>query len=170
VVKIIRKLPAYRYIPGRNPHPRRSPEGHSFGKKEEKPPYLPPDRWRENEVYLFGIELYENDYFWESHELWESLWHLTKKEDAEGQFLQGLIQNAAAQLKIVAEQWDGARHLSQEAYRRLCFTRDSIVEKIFMGLDLPTLLKEMEKHYGLLWNGEEKISGMRPCLYVSLSG
>jgi hypothetical protein len=90
-------FPAYAFRPGRAPHPRRDPTGHSFGQAEPKPPYMPPDRWRHNEAYLFGVDLYNHDFWWESHELWEALWHPAR--DHEGQFLQGLIQIAAANIQ-----------------------------------------------------------------------
>ena len=47
-------FPPYAFLPGRDPHPTRDPEGHSFGREEEAGRYLPPARWRENEPYLFG--------------------------------------------------------------------------------------------------------------------
>ena len=104
-----RIFPAYRFTPGLNLHPRGQVGGHSYGLLEEVPPYLPPNRWRENEVYLFGVDLYHYGYLWESHELWESLWHLTNKEEPEGQFLQGLIQNSAAKLKLHLNEFSGAQ-------------------------------------------------------------
>jgi predicted metal-dependent hydrolase len=150
-----------------NPHPRRSSEGHSYGKKEERPKYIPPDRWKENKLYLFGIDLYHQGYLWESHELWESLWHLVKKEDPEGQFLQGLIQNSAAQLKLQIKEISGAARLSREAWRRLKFVFDSGVadEKgRFMGIDVRQLLDVMESHYRPLWEKKGKVFGDAPRL------
>ena len=164
-----RRFPSYRFTPGLNPHPRQDPRGHAYGKKEEKPVYLPPDRWRENEFYLFGIDLYHQGFLWESHEVWEALWHLTGKEDPEGQFLQGLIQNSAAQLKLHIKEKGGGQHLSQEAWRRLRFVLDSGVchkEGSFMGINLSKLLKEMENHYTPLWKQKGDVVGLPPRLKV----
>lgn len=138
-----RSFPAYRFVPGLNPHP----EGNPY----PNPGHLPPERWAENELYLFGVDLYHQGYLWESHEAWEALWHLTEKEDPEGQFLQGLIQNSAAQLKRHLGEISGARRLSQEAFRRLQFVRDSGVcdpAGRYMGLDINGLLKVLEEFEG----------------------
>ncbi len=137
-----RPFPPYRFTPGFNPHPRQDPKGHAYGRTEERPAYLPPERWQENKTYLFGVDLYHQGYLWESHEAWESLWHLTDKEGVEGQFLQGLIQNSAAQLKAHLQEYKGARHLNQEATRRFEFVIRS--SPIFMGLSLRTLLETMK--------------------------
>jgi len=160
-----RGFPPYRFTPGVTPHPRQNPQGHSYGKKDEKPDYLPPERWRENEFYLFGVDLYHQGYLWESHEAWETLWHLTDKEGAEGQLLQGLIQNAAALLKVHLKEWTGARHLSREAVRRLQFA--AMRRKgPFMGVDLAKLLRDCESFYRPLWEGHDRVSGRPPRLVL----
>lgn len=146
-----------------NAHPRQNPQGHSYGHSEEKPAYLPPERWRENELYLYGIDLYHQGYLWESHEAWETLWHLTDKEGVEGQFLQGLIQNAAALLKAHLKQWDGARHLSKEAHRRLQFAAMHHAGD-FMGIPLAEFLRHLESFYLPLWEGRSETQGDAPRL------
>jgi hypothetical protein len=160
-----RAFPSYRFTPGLNPHPRQNPKGHSYGHKEETPSYLPPERWRENDLYLYGIDLYHQGYLWESHEAWESLWHLTDKEGVEGQLLQGLIQNAAALLKVHLKQWDGARHLSKEAHRRLQFAAMHRTG-LFMGLDLEAFLRDVEAFYLPLWEGNDAVRNEPPRLRV----
>ena len=154
-----RGFPPYRFVPGLNPHPKAHPQGHSYGVPEEKPTYLPPERWKENFPYLFGFDLYHQGYFWESHEVWECLWHLTRKEEAEGQFLQGLIQNAAAQLKKHLEHEDAACRLSDEAIRRFEFVQ-ARAPKIFMGVDISELLQSMRSDH-------ETHSGSRSRVLVS---
>src|SRR5262245_31128005 len=96
-----RAFPSYRFVPGLNPHPVSDPRGHSFrgGEPEPKPPRLDPARWRESEEYLHGCDLYNHAYYWEAHEAWEGLWHLTDKSGPAGLFLQGLIQLGASHLK-----------------------------------------------------------------------
>ncbi len=143
-----RPLPPYRFVPGRSPHPEIDPQGHSYGKEKPVLTHLPTDRWRENETYLFGIDLYHQGYLWESHEAWESLWHLTKKVDAEGQLLQGLIQHAAALLKAHLGQPQAAWHLSQEASRRIQMVIGAGVcnhEGRFMGIHLVQFLAGMAR-------------------------
>ena len=75
-----RAFPPYAYLPGRDPHPTRDARGHSFGNEEAPPEWLPPERWRENVEYLFGVDLYNHGFLWEAHEAWESLWHVSKRD------------------------------------------------------------------------------------------
>lgn len=108
-----RELPPYAFLPGRDPHPTRDPRGHSYGREEERPAALPPARWRESEDYLFGVDLYNHGFLWEAHEAWEGLWHASKRDPSQARFLQGLIQCAAACLKIPMEQPAGLERLAE---------------------------------------------------------
>jgi len=131
-----RSFPGYAYLPGRDPHPRRDPRGHSRGERSLKAAYLAPSRWRDNEEYLFGVDLYNHGYLWEAHEAWENLWHLAKHDPDQASFLQGLIQCAAASLKIPMEQPRGLARLSEIGTARL----EEVARRAgprFMGLDLP---------------------------------
>jgi hypothetical protein len=123
-------LPPYPFIPGRAPHPRRDPAGHAFGRPEPSPPRLPPDQWRRNEAYLFGVDLYNFACWWESHELWEALWRHEERDAPAAQFLQGLIQVAAANIARFLGRPSAAK--AEEAARRL----DAVaaLHPVFMGL------------------------------------
>jgi hypothetical protein len=137
-----RDFPPYAFLPGRDPHPTRDPEGHSFG--EEAPAaYLEPERWRENADYRFGVDLYNHGFLWEAHEAWEGLWHAAKKDEVQALHLQGLIQCAAACLKIPMEQPRGLERLSElgaEKLRRVA--RES--GGAYMGIDLDGFVDELE--------------------------
>jgi uncharacterized protein len=163
-------FPSYRFIPGLNPHPTARTDGHSYGKKEEKPAYLSSDQWRDNGLYLFGIDLYHQSFFWEAHEAWEAIWHLTQKQDPEGQYLQGLIQNSASQLKLHIGNFDGARHLSQESVRRLSTVLDAGAcdqAGCYMGLELRAFIDTMKFHYGPLWEGHRSVFQPSPLIKLA---
>jgi hypothetical protein len=138
-----RPFPAYRFVPGLHPHPRRDPKGHSFGVKEEAPPALPPERWRENQAYLYGVDLYNYAYWWECHEVLEALWHLTGREGTGAAFLQGLIQVAAANLRRHLGSSEGARRLAKEAVARL----GSVGERSYMGLELEPFIRAVNDQH-----------------------
>ncbi len=138
-----RAFPAYRFVAGLNPHPRRDPKGHSYGLPEVPPPRVPPERWRENGVYLFGVDLYNFAYWWECHEELEGLWHLTGHRGEEAQYLQGIIQVAAANLKRHAEAPEGARRLAGEAVQRLA----SVGRREFMGLELGPFIRGVNDYH-----------------------
>jgi len=96
-----------------------------------------------NEEYLYGIDLYNQAYWWECHESLEGLWHLTGHEGPEAQFLQGVIQVAAANLKRHMGVLDGARRLGGEAIRRLA----SVGKRHFMGLEVGPFIHAVQGYH-----------------------
>jgi len=138
-------FPAYRFIPGINPHPQRDPKGHSYGKVSEEVKYQPAEEWKKNQNYLYGVDLYNYAYWWESHEAWEDLWHTTNKDLHEGQFLQGLIQISAAFIKWHLHQDIGMNRLYQIGIGRLEFVCQKFPN--YMGLDLKTHIQMLKKHF-----------------------
>ena len=130
------EFPPYAFLPGRDPHPTRDPRGHSYSEEPEEPSdYFEAEEWRENEEYLYGVDLYNHGYLWEAHEAWEGLWHQAKHDEVQAQHLQGLIQCTAAALKVPLEQPRGLAKLSQAGLGRLEFV---IGERgpTYMGVDL----------------------------------
>lgn len=129
-----RAFPPYAFLPGRDPHPTRDPRGHSYGAPDDDAPWLPPERWREDEGYLFGVDLYNAGYLWEAHEAWEARWHAAKGEPLQAEFLQGLIQCAAACLKVPMDQPAGLARLADLGTERLA--RVARAHPRFMGLEV----------------------------------
>lgn len=136
-----RSFPPYAFLPGRDPHPTRDPRGHSFGVEHVAAAYVPADRWRDNEAYLFGVDLYNHGFLWEAHEVWESAWHRAKHDSEQADMFQGLIQCSAASLKIPMEQANGLKKLAEAGTSRL----ESVAKRAgprFMGLDLWDFIHE----------------------------
>lgn len=143
-------FPAYRFVPGREPHPTSDPEGHSYvADGEEHPPVnlLPPELWRESVDYLFGCDLYNHAYWWEAHEAWEGLWQLTDKDGPQGRFLSGLIKAAACHLNLFMEDMPGATRLWQAAAMDLRAAVDGLDSPTFMGLNAATFRDELVYYY-----------------------
>jgi len=131
-----RPFPAYAFLPGRDPHPTRDPAGHSFtDRPEPAAAFLSAAEWERNEDYLFGVDLYNAGYLWEAHETWEGLWHAAKRDPLQATFLQGLIQCAAAALKIPMGQPRGLQRLAEQGTARLESVRLAAGRE-YMGLDL----------------------------------
>ena len=65
-----------------------------------------------------GCDLFDHRYLWEAHEAWEACWHHTAAGPRR-ELQQGLIQAAAARLKLHMGHHRPADRLQQTALRRL---------------------------------------------------
>ena len=135
-------FPPYRFVQGRAPHPKRHPHGHSYGKVEPLPEAFPPEQWRDSEWYLYGVDLYNYAYWWECHEVFESLWHAVGEKTEQGRFFQALIQIAAANIK----RWSGVPHAAASL-------QNSGLEKLrtmppeYMGMNVARLVEDVEHYF-----------------------
>jgi predicted metal-dependent hydrolase len=129
-----RPFPTYAYVPGRHPHPRRDPEGHSYGRPEPATAAFTQDQWHTTEDFLYGVDLYNFGYWWECHEVFEGLWKAVGPRTELGSFFQALVNLAAGNLKDRMDNSASAIKLWTFSLSRL--------EKLpspFMGLDIPAL-------------------------------
>ncbi len=129
-----RPFPTYRFVPGLTPHPLRDPEGHSYCHPAPRPLPVLPEQWRSAPTYLFGIDCYNFAYWWESHEVLEELWHAVGHATEQGQFLQGLIQLAAAWLHRFRGDETAAARQARAGLARLAG-----IPSPFMGVDVRRL-------------------------------
>jgi len=136
-----RPFPPYHFVPGRAPHPRRDPRGHSYGLPEPKPTPFPADQWHTSEDYLYGIDLYNFAYWWECHEVFEGLWHAAGHNSEQGNFFQALIQLAASNLKRFLGNRQAAQNLMNSGIVRL-----QKAPKYYMGIDVARLTEEFLRH------------------------
>ncbi len=138
-------FPAYAYVPGAAPHPTRDPKGHSYQTEpEDAVEVCPPDKWGSCAPYLFGVDLYNAGYLWEAHEAWESLWHVSKHDLPQAQFIQGLIQCTAATLKVRMEQPVGVEKLGTQGTERMETTALAVAPH-YMGLNIPSFIGDFRK-------------------------
>ena len=137
-----RPFPPYRFLPGQAPHPRRDPGGHSYGLPEPAPPAFSPEEWWDSEWYLYGVDLYNFAYWWECHEAFEGLWRAVGPDTQQGQFLQALIQVAAANLKRLVNAPEPAATLSRAALERLRGFPET-----YMGVNVAALREEVKQYF-----------------------
>lgn len=140
-----RPFPPYRYLPFRNdprcPHPRNHPAGHSYAQEEDYLPHFAPDDWATCEPYLFGIDLFNHGYWWESHDAFEAVWLAAgQKSTVCGLFIQGLIQLAGAQLKRFMDEPRGASSLTASGSAKL-----ALVEGIYLGIVAEQLIADAQR-------------------------
>lgn len=135
-----RPFPSYRHVPGATPHPINDVHGHSYGLNEEADEHIPPaEAWRENEDYLYGVDLYNFAYWWEAHEAWEGLWQIA--EDEYRLFLQGLIQISASLIKYHSRQLRPLRSLSTAGRDKVRRVRTNLGNPtMYMGINLNEFL------------------------------
>ena len=140
-----RLLPPNRYIPFQGkatlPHPRNDPAGHSYYVDEDYLSHFTPGDWPDCEPYLYGIDLFNNGYWWEAHETWEIVWLAAGDRSTRcGIFVQGLIQLAAAQLKRVTGSAQGAQSLTEAGCEKL-----AVADGTFLGIDVARLITEARR-------------------------
>lgn len=124
-------FPPYRYLPGVNPHPFRSPVGHMRTREESA---CPRD---DDEAMRFAIDLYHATYYWEAHEVWEDLWRPAR--GLERDVLQSLIQLSAGHLKRELGAARSATQLYTSALARL-----PPVETTVLGVSIAQLRRALE--------------------------
>lgn len=131
-------FPAYSYVPGKWPHPRREPDGHSHGEPEPTVSAFDPDRWQDCGAYLFGIDLFNHGFYWESHEQWEAVWLSVGRKGVVANFLKGLIKLSAAGVKLKEQRPAGVRRHAIRA--RELFDATQQTHESLCGLKLTSLI------------------------------
>ncbi len=115
-----RALPPYRFLPGQTPHPPKNPE-----------------TWQGDDAWRYAIDLFNHRYWWEAHEVLESLWNAAGRTTPDARILQGLIQVAAACLKREVGQEGGAVRLFAAGLDKLRGAPDD-----WRGLDVRAVERE----------------------------
>lgn len=146
-----RPFPAYRFIPGLAPHPRRDPRGHSFGRPEPAPTEMEPGRWRDHEWYRYGVDLFNFAYWWECHEVFEACWHAAGHQTEQGRFFRALIQAAAANIKQFTGSRQAAGNLTRAALERV-----RGLPRFYMGMDVEGFAGDVRDYFG----GQRKIPAL----------
>jgi uncharacterized protein len=106
--------------------------------------------------YLAGVLLFNNQDFFEAHEVWEDLW-AEAGGGLERKFYQGLIQAAVGLCHFGNGNLRGAVKLfhSSRAYLQPCGSP-------FLGLDVADFWVQMERCYGSLLTDPEPDRSLRP--------
>ena len=136
-----RPFPRYRYIPGRSPHPVRDPDGHSFGHGPAPLEAFAAEDWPSCVEYLYGIDLFNNRYWWEAHESLEQCWVAAGRTTETGLFLQGLIQIAVACLKFEQGFTDVAQRMAADGLAKFPPGRERM-----LGISTLELRRDIHGH------------------------
>jgi hypothetical protein len=123
-------------VPGETPHPRRDPGGHSYGISEPASGPWDPDQWRELDLWLHAIDLFNLEYWWECHEALEGLWHAAGRKTPQASFVQGLLQVAAAHLNRRRGKPNAATQAERGLSRMAAVSRG-----VYMGIDVASFTR-----------------------------
>lgn len=86
-------FPPYTHLPGVTVHPNK-PGGHQEHSSEPKA-----DAENAQDIFHFGLDLFNFEYFWEAHIYFEVLWHFEGRKNGNADFLKALIKFSAAGVK-----------------------------------------------------------------------
>ena len=139
-------FPDYRHVPGQTPHPIRDPGGHSYNRKAEKLGAFDPEDWRSCETYLYGIDLFNHGFWWETHEVLETVWIAAGRRTEAGLFIQGLIQIALAQLKALQGQNTTAQNMARKGLDKMGHYPGR-----YLGIDIKTFCAAVKEGF----NGDQ---------------
>ena len=132
-------LPKRQYVPGQGLHPDKDPNGPHIPKIPSSKMGFSVQLWKESEQYLYAIDLFNYQYFWEAHEVLEGLWVEVGRKTSTGIFIQGIIQVSAALLQKTQSNHKGAISLANKGLLKL----DS-KSGVFLGLKIDLFIKEVQ--------------------------
>ncbi len=69
--------------------------------------------------FLYGVDLFNHQFYWEAHETFEQIWHQIDKKSSKRILIQGLIQLSVALLKMSEKNSDSAKHLFEASRKKL---------------------------------------------------
>ena len=136
-------LPPYRYLPGRAPHPRRDPAGHSYGEPEPVAPRWHPLDWNTLEPWLRAVDLFNAGYWWEAHEQLEALWKAAGKTTREARFVRGVLHIAAAVLHRELGREPSSLKQGNAGLHALENAELELGERHYMGIDVSQWMEQV---------------------------
>ena len=128
------ELPSHRHIPGRTA---RHPDGAFDAIRSRALRPTSSTTALLNPAWVYGLRLLEAGFWWETHEVLETVWLNALPNSPERQMVQGVIQLANATLKLEMARPNAARRLCDMAEGFvLASGRDPV-----MGLDVEDVLQ-----------------------------
>ena len=101
-------LPSHAYLPGQNP---RHPDGFLDHVKHAAPAETRNDNSSSNQAWMYGLRLIEHGFYWEAHEVLETVWLNAPQNSRERHLVQGVIHIANAALKQKMSKPSAAKRL-----------------------------------------------------------
>lgn len=104
---------------------------------------LTQENYRQNEGYLYGLDLFNHGYYWESHVWWEALWNEAGRKGEMADFLKALIKLGAGGVKLALSQESVSRGHIERALELLEPLEKNHSQ--FCGINLMNLIEECHR-------------------------
>jgi hypothetical protein len=150
-------LPSYAYIPGKNPRhvDLLLPPVPASYRGINDPEFLA--------RFHFGIDCFNHEFYWETHEALEGLWHLVGRQTSDvGKALQSIILLSAAHLKTFCQDhqnvraWSSARSLINNIDQKVFADLGIDGERYRCDLDGLLALEEQKRaRHSIILNREQ---------------
>ena len=89
-------FPTYAFLPGKGKHPHHNPEHWDIDLETLDQRVLSEDNFTDHQRYLLGIDLFNHQYFWETHEVFEGIWNDLNRKGDLAELSKGIILLGAA--------------------------------------------------------------------------
>jgi hypothetical protein len=149
-----RKLPEHAYQPGLDQQSARPKEHHYDAAWNTETATL-----LGSIGFRWGVDLFNNGFYWEAHEAWEGMWLQAPGGSAARHVLQGLIQSSAAMLKARRGQWQSFESLLVRASKKFTKSRESN-DCARLGWPCEPFLADVERY------GEHRGEAVRPWIQL----
>jgi hypothetical protein len=109
------------------------------------------DDWRRIEQWKWAVDLFNHEYWWESHEALESLWHAAGRTTGPARFVQALVHLSAACLNRRRGHHAAARRQAARSVQGLRAARPHATTPagrggpLVMGIDVDRLIGDIER-------------------------
>lgn len=127
-------LPQYIFIPGANPHPKKS-GGHMEGLADPKAHEIDLHHPEQNSELAYALDLFNYGYYWESHVYFEALWNAHQRSGAVSDLMKAFIKLGAAGVKLSIDQKESARGHFERALELISSVMTT-QGRVFLGFDL----------------------------------
>lgn len=136
-------FPPYAYLPGINVHPSHL-GGYREGIAEPSVESLSTERPLENSSYRFALDLFNHEYFWESHVYFEALWNAHSRKGSLGDFFKSMIKLSAAGVKMKSGRTETSILHLKRAHELLTLLAKKESDQ-FLGISLKSLLAHVDE-------------------------
>ena len=133
-------MPAYRHIPFKTPYPEIEDGSHCYTESSTTLAAFSAQSWQDCELYLYCIDLFNQGYWWEAHELLKQVCLAVGRESVIGRFLEAVIQISAGELKHYMQEEKGAQVLLERGLAGLL-----VEPPIFLGIEIAAFAADIKE-------------------------